>query len=288
MDRNIWKVIAWTVRRHAQRRGGRHTYADADIVLIFFWAVLHDRPICWACRRESWPIWEHRRRLPWPSTMTRRLRSRSVRALIDACEAFARRGLGAGDVVFAIDGKPLVIGAASGDPDAGFGRAVRGKAKGYKLHAIVGESGAIWAWQVHPMDVDERTVARRLIRAAPIHDVLLGDKNYDANALFEIAGRRGVQLLTHRRYGSERGLGHHRHSRWRLRAVFAIEQDATDGARRLLARRGFIERFFGNLVSVRYGLGHLPAWSRRLHRVRRWVQAKLVILMLARLNMTAP
>lgn len=283
MDRNVWKVVAWTVRRHAGNRGGRQTYADADIVLIFLWAVLHDRPVCWACRRQSWPIWEHRRRLPWPSTMTRRLRTDAVRGLLEACEDLARRRLGAGDTVFAIDGKPLPIGGSSGDPDAGYGRAAGGKAKGYKLHAIVGTSGAIWAWDVRPMNVDERVVARGLVRRAPIHDVLLGDRNYDSNRLYDIAGRRGIQLLTHRKYGPPAGLGRHRHSPWRLRAVFAIEHDQNDAVRRLLRRRADIERVFGNLVSVGHGLGHLPAWARRTHRVRQWVQAKLTIFMLGKL-----
>jgi Transposase DDE domain len=287
MDRNVWKVIVWAVGQHAERRGGRFTFTDADIVLVFFWAVFHDRPVSWACRREHWPIWEHRRRLPWPSTMTRRLRTESVLALMKACETLAYRVLGADDVIFAIDGKPLVIGAASGDPDAGYGRAVRGMGKGYKLHAIIGESEAIWSWEVHPINVDERAVAQRLIRRSAIHDVLLGDRNYDAHTLYEIAGRRAVQLLTHRRYASACDLGHRPQSRWRLRSVFAIEENQQDGPRRLLERRGFIERAFGNLVSVGHGLGHLPAWARRIHRVRRWVQAKLIIHMLAKLELKA-
>ena len=283
MDRNIWRLVARTVRRHAGVPGGRQTYADADIVLIFLWAVFHDRPVSWACRRQSWPIWEHRRRLPWPSTMTRRLRTKGVRQLLEACEDVAKHLLGADDLVFAIDGKSLPIGGSSGDPDAGYGRATGCKAKGYKLHAIVGKSGAIWAWDVHPINVDERTVARGLIRRAAINDVLLGDKNYDSNRLYDLAGRRGIQLLVNRRYGASRGLGHHRHSRWRLRAVEALEHGRNDAPRRLLRRRDDIERVFGNLVSVAYGLGHLPAWARRTHRVRRWVQAKIIIFMLGKL-----
>ena len=41
--------------------------------------------------------------------------------------------------------------------------------------------------------------------------------------------------------------------------------------------RGGIERSFGNATSFAAGLGPLPAWVRRQHRVRTWVWAKLLI-----------
>jgi hypothetical protein len=43
------------------------------------------------------------------------------------------------------------------------------------------------------------------------------------------------------------------------------------------ALRGRIERSFGNAVCFAGGLGPLPAWVRRMHRVFLWVMAKLVI-----------
>ena len=60
----------------------RATYTDADIVVIYLWAVLHDRPIYWACKKSNWPIYYRRRNLPNPSTMTRRLRTEGVQQLM--------------------------------------------------------------------------------------------------------------------------------------------------------------------------------------------------------------
>ncbi|NLU22685.1 MAG: hypothetical protein GXW89_18555, partial [Phycisphaerae bacterium] len=45
----------------------------------------------------------------------------------------------------------------------------------------------------------------------------------------------------------------------------------------LYACRTSVERCFGNLVSFGGGLGPLPAWVRRPHRVATWVQMKIII-----------
>ena len=46
-----------------------------------------------------------------------------------------------------VDGKPLPIGGCSKDRQAGYGRSAGGKAKGYKLHALVGSDGSVQAWR---------------------------------------------------------------------------------------------------------------------------------------------
>jgi len=48
-------------------------------------------------------------------------------------------------------------------------------------------------------------------------------------------------------------------------------------AEQLLGDRAEIERQFGNLVNWGGGLKGRPAWGRTHRRVRRWVQAKLVL-----------
>jgi hypothetical protein len=40
------------------------TFFDADIVLTYLWAVLHDRSIYWACNKKNWPIYYRRKPLP--------------------------------------------------------------------------------------------------------------------------------------------------------------------------------------------------------------------------------
>ena len=95
-----------------------------------------------------------------------RLRSASVVALLDALE---RRVISpqAPGLYWMLDGKPLVIGGCSKDRQAGYGRAAGGKAKGYKIHAIVGADGSAACWRLAPMNKDERVMAGRLVRAAP-------------------------------------------------------------------------------------------------------------------------
>ena len=146
MEHQLWKsIVALLATLGNKPPSARFDFSDERIVQVFYWAVIHDRPISWACSRKNWPIHLRRQRVPSNSTMSRRLRTAPVRKLLDALEqrvvAPKKPGL-----FWVIDGKPLVIGGASHDRQAGFGRAVRGKARGYKIHAIVGREG-IAAWR---------------------------------------------------------------------------------------------------------------------------------------------
>jgi hypothetical protein len=180
-------------------------------------------------------------------------------------------------LVAIVDGKPLPISAHSTDGDAGYGWGAGGKAKGYKLHVIAGRSGTIRAWAVRPIHHDEAKVAASILPQAHLDGYLLADANYDRNALYEVCRRHRVQLLTPRRYGSERGLGHHRHSPARLRAIEMLENSATGFGPQLLQERPRIERLFGAMASCSYGLPVLPPWARGLDRVERWICAKLIV-----------
>src|SRR5262245_62128208 len=113
-------------------------FSDADIVRVSYWSVLCDRPTSWACRPSSWPLPLRPRPLPPQPTMSRRRRSRSVVALLDALE---RRVIAPKEpgLFWRIDGsKPLPIGGGSQDRQAGYGQSAGGQAKGSKLHALAG------------------------------------------------------------------------------------------------------------------------------------------------------
>jgi hypothetical protein len=277
MEHQLWREIVAILQRVCKRpRESRETYSDEQIVKTWLWAVLHDRPVSWACRRENWP--PHERRWPKPSgsRMSRRLRTPSVQTLLREIEqqALACRGR---HLVWAIDGKPLVISGCSKDRQAGYGRAVGGKAKGYKLHAIVSGNGQLAAWRVAPMNKDERVMAHRLLRSVVLEGYLLADSNYDSNKLHELCGQQGkLQLVCPRRYGPGRGHGHRRQSAGRLRSKELLENPSQFG-RQLFDQRQTIERFYGCLSSWGGGLAHLPPWVRTYRRVHRWVQAKLVL-----------
>jgi len=277
MERQLLKEIVAVAKRLVERSStGRAVFSDLQIVRVFYWAVLHDRPLLWACDSRNWPLWDRRQPLPSPSTMSRRLRSPSVRMLLDQVEAQITRPK-QGSWVWIIDGKPLAIGGSSKDRQAGYGRAASGKAKGYKLHALIGIRGEIAAWRLTPMNKDERVMARRLLRQAEIQGYVLADANYDDNQSHDVCVLRGnVQLVTPRRYSHSRGLGHHRHSAGRLRCLQMLDAPQRF-AWSLLEHRDNIERYFGNMTSFGGGLTHLPPWVRTHRRVHRWVQAKLVI-----------
>jgi hypothetical protein len=246
--------------------------------------VIHDRPNAWACRAKHWPIHLRRRPLPVPGTLSRRLQTRSVVALLDALERRVVAPKGPG-LFWMIDGKPLPIGGCSKDRQAGYGKAAGGKAKGYKLHALVGSDGAVAAWRVAPMNKDERVMAGRLVKAAPpeVSGYLLADANFDSNPLHQVCDERGnLQLVTPRRYGPGHGTGHKKQTAGRLRSIALTESPFPAFAQQLRKDRTEVERQFGNLTNWGGGLTILPAWVRTHRRVRRWVQAKLVLTALKR------
>lgn len=283
MERQLWKAIVVVLGQiDKARSSNRFRFDDDRVVEVFFWAAIHDRPVGWACRREHWPLDQRKRRLPSETTMSRRLRSPRVLALLDAVE---RRVLAPkeGELFWMIDGKPLPIGGATKDRQAGYGRAAGGKAKGYKLHALVGSQGSVAAWRVAPMNKDERTMAKRMLRAAPVQGYLVADANFDSNPLHEVCVAKGdLQLVAPRRYGKGKGLGHHRHSGGRRRSIALLENPQPRFGRRLLKDRNEIERRFGALTNWGGSLTCLPPWVRTHRRVHRWVLAKLVLAALKR------
>lgn len=279
MEHQLWKMILSVMAEiDKPRRRTREDFSAEDIVITFLWAVLHDRPVSWACQRRHWPIPERRRPRPSPSTMSRRLRTPAVRRLLEQLEQRVLAPSVDRPLLWMVDGKPLVISGCSKDRQAGYGRAAGGKAKGYKLHAIVGGDGSIAAWRVAPMNKDERVMAGRMLRTTPLQGYLLADSNYDSNQLHELCDRRGnLQLLCPRRYGPGRGHGHRRQTPGRLRSKELLENLHAEFGRSLFRERSRIERYYGRLTNWGGGLTHLPPWARTHRRVRRWVQAKLIL-----------
>jgi hypothetical protein len=282
MEHQLFRAIVQALKDCDKgRRRVKCVFQDVEIAAVWFWAVIHDRPVSWAVQRRHWPLW-HRRSLPSNSTMSRRLKTKSVRALLQALErrltAPERPGL-----FWKLDGKPLPIGGCSRDRQAGYGRAAGTKAKGYKLHAILGADGRIATWRLAPMNKDERVMAERLLKQAAIQGYVVADGNYDSNRLHAVCDERGnLQLVTRRRYGPPRGTGHRRQTAGRLRSIALVENPRPAFAEGLLHDRAAIERDYGNLSNWGGGLVTLPPWVRTYRRVHRWVQAKLALTALRR------
>jgi hypothetical protein len=284
MEHQLWKAIVDWLKRFGKPRRGRETYSDVVIVKVYFWSVLHDRSVRWACDPANWPAHERPWRKPSQTRICRRLRSPSVMELLQRIEHEVLAPKSNSELFWTLDAKPLPIGGCSKDRQAGYGRAAGGKAKGYKIHVIHGSNGSLGAWRVAPMNVDERVMAARMLRTAPVQGYVVADSNYDSNCLHAICDWRGnLQLVSPRRYGPGRGHGHRKQTAGRLRSKELLENPTPHFGHQLLADRSDIERHFGNLTSWGGGLTHLPPWVRTHRRVHRWVQAKLIINRLKRI-----
>jgi len=240
----------------------RFQLSDLDIVKVYYWSAIFDRPVSWACRRENWPIHLRSTPLPSPSTMSRRLRSGRVVALLDALGQRVTAPQQPG-LFWMVDGKSLQIGGCPKDRQDGYGRAAGGKAKGYKLHALIGDNGSIAAWRIATMNKDERVMARRLLKGAPqaVVGYVAADANYDSNKLHRECDNRGnLQLISPRRCGPDNGTGHRKQTAGRLRCIALTESPHPAFAQKLLEDRAEIERRFGHQTTWGGGLSSLPAW----------------------------
>lgn len=276
MEREIWRRIVGALKRLPPTRPRNAAYIDRQILAVYLWSVMHDRPVSWACDRRNWPMQAWRRSLPDQSTMSRRLAHPHTQAcmqmLMDQLSPIER-----GALVLRIDGKPLPVAKHSQDRRAAIGRGSGGFQKGYKLHAIYARSNRPVAYRVTPMNIDERVVARQMLEEHALGEgYLLGDANYETNPLYDQAASIGRVLVTPRRFKNAKGFCRTRvHSVHRL-AMIQRMKDPSPFIRRLLHARRPIETRFANLSNFGGGLTHLPPWVRG-RRVETYVTAKILI-----------
>lgn len=277
MERELWPILAGHLTELSRTtRIGRFTHPTPRILRVYLWAVIHDRPVSWACNKRNWPGVKPPLHLPNQSTMSRRLQQPHTIAmlgqLLDRLEPNVTEQL-----IWRIDGKALPVAKHSSDAMAKVGRGTGGFAKGYKLHAIYASNNRPLAYRVYPMNVDERVVAKQLLEQLPASEgYLLADSNYETNPLYDQAANVGRVLVTPRRFRHAKGLGQSRqHSKHRLEMIGRM-QSPSDFTQQLLAIRKQIETRFANLTNYSCGLTHLPPWVRG-HRVNLWVDAKFVI-----------
>ncbi|MEM9753000.1 MAG: transposase [Planctomycetota bacterium] len=177
-----------------------------------------------------------------------------------------------------VDGRPLVLSQNSRDPNARKGRAVGGFGLGYKLHQISDSAGVVHAFTVLPLNTSEIAATHRMLAGLPHQPqgrLLLGDRLFDVNGLYDAAAAKGLQLICPRRFArndQDIHLAHQRHSPHRIAGHQMRLADPT-----LMAPRRRIEGQFGTQGNTIGGLGPLPNHVRRLHRVKRWVSGKLLI-----------
>jgi Transposase DDE domain len=270
MEGRLWRIVLSLLPAAASRRG-RFTFDDRTILMVGLWAILHDRPVCWACDRRNWDARWRPAKLPHPSTVSRRWRRKPLSAQAEAVHARAVARLSLASRYAAIDGKALPVARHSKDPDARCGRGTGGMAKGYKLHAVVDARGVIATYQVTSLPRGEARVARTLLPRLPATLThLVGDTTFDSQPLRRCAarcGRRVYAPIRQNRVG-------HRQQPERVRMLRLLGRRV---GQRLLRSRAAIERRFAQIGNFSCGLKGLPNWCRRLRRVRTWVWGKVLI-----------
>jgi hypothetical protein len=225
MERELWPLLYRHLQEVAKDFSQKYVqFQPWVLVAVLLWAALHDRPVRWACNPHHWRTTTLRpARLPSPSTLSRRVDGVSVGLVWQALEQRLRQDSDAhpGLIAF-LDGKPLTVSGVSHDPEARWGRGAGGKAKGYKLHAVWSQRAVPEAWEVTPLNTSEKVVARRLIPQLHGGGYLLGDGNYDASPLYDLAATQSYQLVAKPRKGNA-GKGHHYQSPHRLRAIELLQ-----------------------------------------------------------------
>lgn len=278
MSSREWNIVYQAIKEAARRMPKprwRPEYSDALIVAMYLWAVHHDRPQGWACNRANYRSCFRPRRLPSQSRFSRRIRSARCRALLTAVYRRLADVDRASDINY-IDARPFPVGGCSKDRQSRCGRVRGGRARGYRLHALVSDDRRVLNWAVTPMNEAETTCAQLLIHTAPaVADVILGDGVFDASPLYDAAAARGSTLVAAIR--DDRLRSKPRANRNSPARLVAVEQWKHGVARYVYRDRIAVERTFGNQSSYGGGLGPLPAWVRTLPRVTRWIGAKLTL-----------
>src|SRR6476660_6844581 len=133
MEGELWEAVYRLILGEASKRPRRKgvRYSDAWVLAVFFWAAVHDRPVCWACDGRNWPGAgagpRGGRELPSDATMSQRLRTLPVLSLLAAVLGrLASLAPPHESLVRVVDGKPLPVGGHSKDRDADWGKSAGG------------------------------------------------------------------------------------------------------------------------------------------------------------------
>lgn len=280
MDQTSWKHIVAACKRHGRRLKPlpRAEFNDWVIAALVLWHTTNDRPMYWACDRRNLPPWFRPRKLPSASQFSRRVAMDRTTLLLENLHKEFAGGDSATGLSF-LDGKPLVVGVASKDPDAKRGHVMGGFAKGYKLHAWVTEDRRMPVFSVQSLNRGEQPVAEAMVEFMPMFSdraLVLADSNYDSTTLYNALAGRNAALLV-----KPRGIARHPKTRKQSgpyrREMVDLWDQRPQLPRLVYKQRIHVEGALSNLTCYGGGLGPLPAWVRGLTRVTRWVGCKIIL-----------
>jgi Transposase DDE domain len=286
MDREIWRTLRTSVKRicRSYKTGRRKPqFSHAHILLMYFWCVWQNRCLNWACDPTHYGGLFRPRELPSISQFRRRVADDVFQSLLQLIhQDLAREGVSC--PVKYLDAKPLLVSPVSKDVDARNGHITGGFAKGYKLHAMIGENRRIIIWSVMPLNVAEQSIALELsmlLKPAAAPGLILADSNYDSAPLHKSLALSDHLLLTPLKAQQRVKDGvHHpvtlRQMGPQRREALEVWKKHPDLAKYMLKGRNNIEGVF-SVMSLALNAGSPPPWVRRLSRVRRWAGAMIIL-----------
>ena len=129
------------------------------------------------------------------------------------------------------------------------------------------------------MNLNEMVAARVILAQVPqvpLGAVIMADGSYDSHVLHKDVSGRGAWLWV-----KPRGMAKHPETLRQMgparRALLQAWRSDPERSARISQQRIAVEGTFSNLTSYAGGLGPLPAFVRRLERVRRWVGTKIIL-----------
>jgi hypothetical protein len=294
MEAELYRKLYQLVMATPHPKRKRVQYSDKSITLVYFWGVLHDRPVSWACQERNWPPrWrEDFGQLPSDSAMSARLRTVGVMQLVERLMSAASDlvppapGQEPGHVplVKQIDSKPMVVGAYSKDPDARRGRLADGQfAKGYRLHALT-HGRVVRHFTLLPLNVHDSLAAPVLLPALEGGGYVLGDNAYDTNDCHALAAAANHQLVSPARACNKGVRDIKFNCPQRLRALDMLDSPlekcghVPPFGQNLYNGRQRIESAFGGMSFL--GIGYPPAWVRGARRVALWAATKIIVYLI--------
>jgi transposase len=294
MDGRLWSRLYREICKACKtfirtRRAGRpRIYQTKEVLAVWAFAAMMDWPISltqkrlaggsagwWLRRHWSWPA-----KVPSLPTLTRRAREPDFRRLLrQILHRMMRRLRRQSAARVVMDATILCTGAYSRDPESRW--TCRGGKwfRGYALHTICDENGLLLVWFVTSANVQEMKVARRLVRRLAAMrsgriKIVIADSGYDSEPLHQFVRRRLSAMLL-----APVNLRGAKTDDWRKRqpgrdAAYSMLQSVE--GQRLLESRSVVERWY-SLFKGRSRVSMLPYHVRRLQRVRRWVDIKLMV-----------
>lgn len=294
MDGRLWSRLYREIHRACKpviltRRAGRpRTYETQEILTVWAFAAMLDWPISVAQRRlaSGSAGWWLRRHWFWPTripslpTLTRRVRATDFRRLLREVLQRLRQRLHVrlGRYVF-MDSTIVSTGFYRHDPESKWTCHGGKWFRGYALHTICDEQGHVWTWVITSANVQEMTAGKRLIRKLAAIDsttvqMVIADTGYDSEPLHQLVRQRLKAVLI-----APVNLRRCQSDTWRQRQPgrdFAERFLQQPQGQALMEKRGVIERWY-SLFKGNSRIGMLPYHVRRLHRVRCWIDLKLMV-----------